>query len=174
MSDNLNNPNESNEQNEVKSGEYVAPTPPEEPQAPQPTAPQAPQPTVPQPTTPASDNGQYSAPVNPTPGVQQAGQMNEAEKASGMSIAALVLGIVGFLFGCCYGLGIIPGILAIVFGVLDNNKLKRENRTVGKGFNIAGIILGSIAILAGIIMIILLAVGFANMDMLQELESYSY
>lgn len=60
---------------------------------------------------------------------------------NGMAIAALVLGIVGLFF-----LGIVLGILAIVFGYLA---LKRAGRT---GMAKAGLILGVIDVVFAVIL----------------------
>jgi hypothetical protein len=67
----------------------------------------------------------------------------------GMAIASLVLGIVGVPACICYGFSIIPGALAIIFGILS---LKSSR----KGMAIAGIICGGVAVLLGIFFIIYL------------------
>ena len=63
----------------------------------------------------------------------------------GMSIAALVCGIVGLFFG-----GIILGPLAIIFGAIG---MKRG----GRGMAIAGLICGIVASVVGLIVIAALA-----------------
>lgn len=58
---------------------------------------------------------------------------------NGYCVASLVLGIIGLFTACCVPfIGIIPPILALVFGILG---LKSE----GKGMAIAGIVLGGVA-----------------------------
>jgi hypothetical protein len=58
------------------------------------------------------------------------------ESPSGLSIAALITGI--------FWLGIVP----IILGAIDLSKIKKgEASEKGKGFDIAGIVLGAIAIL---------------------------
>ncbi|MEJ2367074.1 MAG: DUF4190 domain-containing protein [Acidobacteriota bacterium] len=85
---------------------------------------------VPPPTTTAT-------PPPSAPGVQ--------DKASGMAITALVLGIVGIF--CC---GWLAGIPALIIGIMEFNKIKRGQASEkGKGFSLAGIVLGIIAILWG-------------------------
>lgn len=71
-----------------------------------------------------------------------------AIKTSGMAIASLVLGILGI------------SLLAIIFGIVALNQIKKSNGFVtGKGMAIAGIILGSVAIVITIIVIIALVVA---------------
>ena len=102
--------------------------PPEQPQTPPPEQPQTPPPvqmqTPPpvQPQTPPPVQAQTPPPVQPQtpppvqmqtpPSVQQA---EEPKKHSGLSIASLVLGIVG-LVSC--GTLMVPEVLAIVFGLV--------------------------------------------------------
>jgi len=75
--------------------------------------------------------------------------MNSAEKKgpSGLSIAALVTGILG--------MGIIP----IILGAIDLSKIKKkEADPAGKGMDIAGIVLGALATVGYIIWIIVATV----------------
>jgi hypothetical protein len=68
--------------------------------------------------------------------------MNDVEKQgpSGLSIAALVTGILG--------MGIIP----IILGAVDLNKIKNKTSSPsGKGMDIAGIVLGALATLGYVI-----------------------
>jgi hypothetical protein len=67
----------------------------------------------------------------------------QVDKASGMAIAALVLGILGFC--CC---GFITGVPALIIGWIENSKINRgESSQRGKGFAIAGIVLGIISVI---------------------------
>ncbi len=78
---------------------------------------------------------------------------------SGMAVASLILGILGILTSCL-GIGIILGILALVFGVMAINRVDNPtNRLSGRGMAMAGAIMGGIAccmlvvsILAGILL----------------------
>lgn len=75
-------------------------------------------------------------------------QTTQEQGPSGLSIAALVTGIVG--------LGIVP----IILGAVDMSRIKSGmSSEKGKGFDIAGIVLGSIEIVFGIIFFILLIIG---------------
>lgn len=76
------------------------------------------------------------------------------EKASGLAIAALVTGILSILpiFP-----GFALGIAAIVCGAIDFKRIKEGKSSIkGRGFDIAGIVLGSIDI---VMSVILIAVG---------------
>jgi len=74
-------------------------------------------------------------------------QVAKDQSPSGLSIAALVTGILG--------LGIVP----IILGVIDLSKIKNNMASEkGKGFDIAGIVLGGLAILGWIIFGIAMAI----------------
>jgi len=61
-------------------------------------------------------------------------------KTNGMSIASLVLGIVGLIFGFMY---VVPPILATIFGGVAIYKIGRSQVPVGgKGMAIAGLVMG--------------------------------
>ena len=118
------------------------PTEPVMPQAAQPVQPQTPPPVQPQ--TPQPVQPQTPPPVQPQtpPPVQQA---EEPKKHSGLSIASLVLGIVG-LVSC--GAFMVPEVLAIVFGLVGIKDKKHK-----RGMAIAGTILGVVSIVAFIALI---------------------
>jgi len=71
----------------------------------------------------------------------------------GLSIASLVLGILGLVFFWFPLVGIICSILGLIFGIVAAAKKRGI-----KGLNIAGIILSAIAL---VILIIIVAVGAA-------------
>ena len=73
----------------------------------------------------------------------------EKKKTSGMAIAALVLGIVGFFLN-------ILGILAIIFGAIGMSQTGRNKNLGGRGMAIAGLVLGIIDILFWVIVIALI------------------
>lgn len=73
--------------------------------------------------------------------------------SNGFAVIALVGGVIGVLCGLIPILSIpalIGGVLAIVFGIAARNRAKRYGIT-GKGMATAGVILGCIAIVFGII-----------------------
>ena len=74
------------------------------------------------------------------------------DRPSGLSIASLVTGILAML---PLGSGLPLGIAAIVCGAIDLNRIKAGKCCIaGKGMDIAGIILGSVAIVATVALII--------------------
>lgn len=69
---------------------------------------------------------------------------------NGLGIAALVLGILAII--TVYG-GIVLGVLAIIFGVIGRNRVKRGEATNG-GVALAGIITGAIGLIIAIAVIV--------------------
>jgi hypothetical protein len=68
---------------------------------------------------------------------------------NGLAIAALVCGIVGILI-----LNVILGPLAFIFGLVSRNQIKRAGgRQKGEGMAIAGIVLGPIDLVLGILVL---------------------
>ena len=74
--------------------------------------------------------------------------------ANGMAIASLVLGIVSLAISWCWGIGIIPGIIAIILGLLSRPKTETGSGKL-TGAAIAGIICGSIGSVASILLFII-------------------
>ncbi|MFC9704623.1 DUF4190 domain-containing protein [Streptomyces sp. NPDC056943] len=83
-----------------------------------------------------SYGGGYGQP----PGFQQ--------PSNGMGIASMVLGIVAVVGFCLYGVNIILGILALIFGIIGLKKAGRGEAT-NRGMALAGVILGSVGIVVG-------------------------
>jgi len=74
--------------------------------------------------------------------------MNDKNGPSGLSIAALVTGILG--------MSIIP----IILGAVDLNRIKKGlSSPRGRGMDIAGIVLGAIAIVVWIVVSIVIVVA---------------
>ncbi len=87
-------------------------------------------------------------------------------KNSGMAIASFVLGLCSLPLGWIPFLGQIISILAIVFGIIALNQIKKNKKLSGKPFAIWGIVLGSlwlaifiITIIAGIVWVVVKNVG---------------
>ena len=77
-------------------------------------------------------------------------------KKNGMATAALVLGIISIPTGFMGWLGIICGILAIIFAVVAKNKIKADPALAHTGGAAkGGLITGIIGLIIGIVMIIL-------------------
>jgi len=84
---------------------------------------------------PAGDpNMMYGAPQQP--------------QSKGKAIAALVLGIVGLLLCCCYG---IPAVICGIIAIILANSYKNDNNGQGSGMSKAGFVLGLIALILGVI-----------------------
>jgi hypothetical protein len=81
-----------------------------------------------------------------------------------MSIAGLVCGISGLtLIGC--GIGLIPAILGVVFGVLGMKKVDASGGALkGRGMALAGAICGAVAIGLFLIWLVLALFGVFNSD----------
>jgi Domain of unknown function (DUF4190) len=71
-----------------------------------------------------------------------------AERTSGYAIASLVLGIVGF-----FALPIVASILAIVFGHKAREEI-RNGTASGDGFATAGIVLGWVGVVVGVLLVL--------------------
>ncbi|MGW7365314.1 DUF4190 domain-containing protein [Streptomyces sp. NPDC054841] len=127
------------------AGAGAVPPPPIAPGGPAQTAPgpygypAAAAPGVTQPGAPG-----YGYPGYPGyPGYGQGGWVQGP--ANGMGITAMVLGIVAVAGFCLYGLGVVLGILALIFGFIGRGRVKRGEATNG-GMALAGIILGGVGI----------------------------
>ncbi|MCM2411384.1 DUF4190 domain-containing protein [Streptomyces sp. RKAG290] len=103
-----------------------------------------------QPPQPGGHYG-YPAPQPPQyggyPGYPGYGQngWGGPQPANGLGIASMVLGIIAVAGFCMYGLGIILGVLALIFGLIGRGRVSRGEADNG-GVALAGIILGSIGI----------------------------
>jgi hypothetical protein len=82
------------------------------------------------------------------------------DTSNGMAVAALVLGIAAVVLFFTCGVGIFAGVLAVIFGFLGLSKAKVLEK--GKGMAIAGLVLGAVGIIGGILFIVLVAVGVNN------------
>jgi len=91
------------------------------------------------PPHPAPYGQPYGAPYGAGPG---------ARPRNGMGVAALVLGILGLILSF-FVVGAVPGILAIIFGLIGRSLAKRREATNG-GMALAGIITGVLAVLVAV------------------------
>ncbi len=79
----------------------------------------------------------------------------QENKANGLQIASLVLGILAIILGCCSGwLGILFGIVGLILAILGNKQGKHGVGTAGLVCSIIGIVLGCL-----ITILAVLAVG---------------
>jgi hypothetical protein len=136
----------------------VSSQPPEYPGQPGPPPyPQQGQPQYPQQGQPQYQQGQPQYPQYQQ-GQPQYGYAQR--RTNGMSVASLVLGIVGLLL---FGFFMIPNILAIIFGFVGISQINRapQGALGGKGLAIAGIVMGLLGVL---FFILALAFGTFNFN----------
>jgi len=129
---------------------------------PAPTYAQAP--TYPQ--APSYPQAPYGQPGSTPLGVGPYGApMPASTGTNGMSIAALVLGILWI-----YGIG---SILSLIFGYISLGQIKRDPRQKGKGMAIAGVVLGWVGIVGAIIVIAFIVYAAQNSGF-DTYDDYSY
>ncbi len=93
-------------------------------------------------------------PQNNMPPMYQQMPYMQPKPPQGLSIAGLVLGIVGVVFSFAFYIGIPCSILALIFGIKSKNTFRDFGLTNGK--STAGIILGIIGIILSIIFLIII------------------
>ena len=93
------------------------------------------------------------------------------EKASGMALASLILGIFSF---CCCCFNVITGVLAIIFGFVELSRINGgASSEKGRWMAITGIVLGFISVAKDLVGGIWLLFFFGGMGVLQGLaQSY--
>lgn len=109
-----------------------------------------------------SDEQQTTTPTPPTP--QPAQTVYVANQTSGEAIASLVLGILAWPSIAAFGLGIVFGILAVIFGHIARGKIRRAQPPGSVGGDvmaIIGLVLGYIAIAIGLFVILFFGGLFA-------------
>jgi hypothetical protein len=76
------------------------------------------------------------------------------KKTSGISVAAMILGIVGIVFLWAPFLGGVSSLLGIIFGAIGLSHIKKNPNLSGRGMAVTGLVCGIIGIAAWIIFII--------------------
>lgn len=76
----------------------------------------------------------YWSPTHPTP-------YGAAPLPNGMAVTSMVLGIVSIPMTCGYGAGLVPAILAVVFGHIARTRIRRGEAS-GDGMALTGLICG--------------------------------
>ena len=106
------------------------------------------------------------APANPATAAPYAGASAPPAPTDGLAIASMICGIFSLLLFCIYGLGIFPGIAAIICGHMAKRKMNDGGPTGGSGMTTAGLIMGYIGTVLNLIAILLViaAIGFAFMS----------
>ncbi|MFF3750751.1 DUF4190 domain-containing protein [Streptomyces sp. NPDC002018] len=145
-----------------------APGPYGYPGAQPPTAPGAQQPADPYGTTPGYGYPAAGYPAAGYPGYGTTGW--QPGPSNGMGITALVLGIISVVAFCLWGLGVVIGVLALIFGIIGRRKVRRGEATNG-GMALAGIILGSIGALISAAFVGFLIWAIANEDSLDTTDT---
>ncbi len=91
------------------------------------------------------------------------------KQTNGLAVASLVLGILALLLFFTIWLPFILGVLAIVFGAVAISKAKRG--AGNKGIAIAGLVCGTIGIVAAILFIVLIVAVARDPDVQDILNS---
>ena len=101
--------------------------------------------------------GQYGQPAAPYAGGASpygGGYGGEVQQPrNGMGVAALVVGIIALLFSWFPGVGLL-GVVAIILGIVGLSRVRKRMAT-NRGMSIAGIVLGALATIIGIIVLII-------------------
>ena len=90
-----------------------------------------------------------------------------ARRGNGLAVAALVLGIIGVLSGLIpllFFFAWVLGVLAFVFGWLGRGAVKRDPSRSGRGQATAGVILGALACVLGVVGIVIVVGVFSSVD----------
>ncbi|MFG3403904.1 DUF4190 domain-containing protein [Streptomyces sp. NPDC048142] len=118
---------------------------------------------------PAAHYGYPTPPAQPYGGYPGYGAYGTSPAAwgpapnNGLGTAAMVIGIISVVGFCLYGVNIILGILALIFGIIGLGRAKRGEAT-NRGMALAGVILGSVGIVVGAVILGLIIWAAASSD----------
>jgi hypothetical protein len=114
-----------------------------------------------------ADYGQYQG--------YQAPVMMPSRRTNGLSIASMVVAIVGLISSPCYGVPAIAiGLVGAILGHVGHKQTKERDEQ-GGGMAIAGITIGWIAVLAGLISLaIWIYIWFWLNSLSDNLNNYNY
>ena len=87
-------------------------------------------------------------------------QPEPPQSSNGFLIASMILGILSLVLGCCYGIGIVFGIISIILAFVG----KKNNGGTFGGMGLAGIICSCIGILLGVLFWVLFLIGLSQMS----------
>lgn len=83
-----------------------------------------------------------------------------AAQTNPLAVAALVLGILSPVLLCCYGFGILPAVLAMIFGGIARGQIRRAGGSqAGLGLATAGLVLGITVAVLFVLLAVLLALS---------------
>ncbi|MFG3493828.1 DUF4352 domain-containing protein [Streptomyces sp. NPDC047928] len=103
--------------------------------------------------------GPQQQPAWPSPDGYPVPPMPPQQPRNGLGVAALVVGIVGVVFGILpptFWLGGVLGLLGLIFGVIGIGRARKGEAT-NKGMALTGVITGSVAMVLAIVWVIALA-----------------
>ena len=86
-------------------------------------------------------------------------QTADPGQSNGLAVAGMVLGIIGLVTLCLYGLGAIPALIGLILSIKGKNRAKETG--VGGGMAIAGLVTSIIALVFGVILIVVFAAAIA-------------
>lgn len=122
-----------------------------------------------------SQSGNYYQDYTANMQQYQAPPQNDGPRgANGLQVAGLVLGIIGIPASCCYGIGLVFGIIGLILSLVGNKRNK------GSGVGIGGLVCSIIAVVIGMIMaiyyvyffVVLMNSGTFEEMMQQIMENY--
>ena len=88
------------------------------------------------------------------PGYQPRPAVGQGRKSNTLAVTSLVLGLVQAVGWIVFLLpGLVAAILAIVFGFVSMNQIKRSGEN-GRGLATAGVVLGFLGILGGLLVVV--------------------
>lgn len=90
------------------------------------------------------------------------------EKVNGFGIASLVLGIVGILLTCAFGLSGLFGLIGLILGILGLTVLKDSK----KGLAVAGVIVSGVALFIGIGWLAIYGIRAVNKQLPKQNQGY--
>ncbi|MGR8007971.1 DUF4190 domain-containing protein [Streptomyces hypolithicus] len=157
-------------------GQGSVPPPPVAPTGPGPAAPgDYGYPNYPAPQAPAAySTGGYPGYPGYGAGAGPAGWTGQQQApANGYGITAMVLGIISVTFFCAYGLGVILGVLALIFGILGRKRVQRGEAT-NQGMALAGIILGIVGFLLSAAFLAIAVFAIVQADKHSDNDSDTY
>lgn len=119
------------------------------------------------PASPAPPGG--APQPTPAPGAPgQPGAPQPGGKTSGLAIGALVVGIVSVCLAWIPFLGFVVAAVAVILGAIGLKNINRDPQVGGQGLAVAGLVIGGLMALWGLLYIILFLLGIA--DFLQALD----
>ncbi|MCR5691713.1 MAG: zinc-ribbon domain-containing protein [Eubacterium sp.] len=116
---------------------------------------------------PPNQNGSYQMPPNQG-GYQAYNSQQQRKQVNSYCVASMILGIVSIVCCCSAYIGVVAGVLAIVFAVKEKNQGNEDS------YSKAGLVCGIIGCSLSVITCILsIANAFSSSEFLHYMENYS-